>query len=86
MTPKLILTDVEAIQSELESLAAFCDGQRDMLLKVASLASTDALLEAGDIARLMEATGVWAADLADRLNTANEAIFSQVTLLLGARH
>ena len=81
MTPKLLLVDVEAIQADLESLAAFCQAQRDLLLKTATLCSTDGLLEPSDAARLFEAAGVWSDSLAWRLNKASEAIFSQVTLM-----
>lgn len=85
MSPKLLLVDAEAIQGDLESLAAFCDGQRDLLMKVAGLCSTDSLIPASDVARAFEGAGVWAAELADRLNQANEAIFSQVTLIREGR-
>ena len=84
MSPAVLIVDLVAIQGELESLASYCEGQRDLLLKVASLVATDSLVPASDVARTIEAAGVWAAGLADRLNTAGETIFSQVTLMSGA--
>lgn len=81
MSPKLLLVDVDAIQGEVESLAAFCQAQRDQLLKIAGLLSTDSLVPAADVARTLEAAAVWAATLADRLDDASEAIFSQVSLM-----